>query len=131
MAFAFYLRNEGDFRQFYWLMKRGKDRYGMNWPFSLMDTKVMDQYFQEYKDKQSSMTMDFKQMNLLKSNPLDESKNTEVNQEKLVHQRSLRELREVQEEKDEDCKEADENSTEKSPKSSKKDFQIKDLNTPS
>lgn len=51
MAFAFYLRNEGDFRQFYWLMKRGKDKYGMNWPFSLMDTKVMDQYFREYKQK--------------------------------------------------------------------------------
>lgn len=49
MAFAFYLRNEGDFRQFYWLMKRGKERYGSNWPFSLMDTKVMDKYFDEYR----------------------------------------------------------------------------------
>ena len=53
MAFAFYLRNEGDFRQFYWLMKRGKEKYGMYWPFSLMDTKVMDDYFKQYKDKAS------------------------------------------------------------------------------
>jgi hypothetical protein len=51
MAFAFYLRNEGDIRQFYWLMKRGKDRFGSNWPFSLMDMHVMDEYFKQYKDK--------------------------------------------------------------------------------
>ena len=42
---ANYLRNEGDFRQFYWLQKRGKDRFGTNWPFSLMDMYVMDEYF--------------------------------------------------------------------------------------
>lgn len=51
MAFAFYLRNEGDLRQFYWLMKRGKDRFGSNWPFSLMDMPLMEEYFKQYKDK--------------------------------------------------------------------------------
>lgn len=57
MAFAFYLRNEGDFRQFYWLMKRGKEKYGGNWPFSLMDMKVMEEdYFEHYnKDKSSTL----------------------------------------------------------------------------
>ena len=54
MAFAFYLRNEGDLRQFYWLMKRGKERFGANWPFSLMDMQLMDEYFKEYKDYQDN-----------------------------------------------------------------------------
>ena len=54
MAFAFYLRNEGDFRQFYWLMKRGKERFGSNWPFSLMDMQLMDEYFKEYKSNQNN-----------------------------------------------------------------------------
>ena len=53
MAFAFYLRNEGDLRQFYWLMKRGKDRFGSSWPFSLMDMPLMDEYFRQYKEKQN------------------------------------------------------------------------------
>ena len=86
MAFAFYLRNEADFRQFYWLMKRGKEKYAGNWPFSLMDIKVMENdYFEHYnKDKQSTInpkvmrpsttfTRDMLQSNISVSNaaPLD------------------------------------------------------------
>lgn len=35
-------------------MKRGKDRFGSNWPFSLMDIHIMDEYFKEYKEYQNS-----------------------------------------------------------------------------
>ena len=32
-------------------MKRGKEKYGLSWPFSIMDMHVMDEYFKQYKDK--------------------------------------------------------------------------------
>lgn len=60
MAFSFYLRNEGDFRQFYWLMKRGKEKFGKNWPFSLMDMHVMDEYFRQYKNNEKNLNHTWK-----------------------------------------------------------------------
>lgn len=81
MAFAFYLRNEADFRQFYWLMKRGKERYGSNWPFSLMDIKVMDKYFEEYREKQSSITMNFKIKNFMEKEEQEEKERRESQKE--------------------------------------------------
>ena len=47
-------------------MKRGKDKFGTNWPFSLMDLSFMDKYFDQYKNKNTNITQNFKKMN----NPL-------------------------------------------------------------
>lgn len=44
-------------------MKRGKERFGSNWPFSLMDLHIMEKYFQQYKNKQTSLTNNWKPMN--------------------------------------------------------------------
>jgi hypothetical protein len=40
-AFSFYLRNKTDFNQFYEMMKRGKEKFQKEWPFSLIDEKWM------------------------------------------------------------------------------------------
>ena len=58
-------------------MKRGKDRYGQNWPFSLMDPKVMDTYFEQYRDKQTSTTMNFKAYHFMDYNMKIEEKKEE------------------------------------------------------
>ena len=52
IAFAFYLRNAYDFKQFYWMMKDGKKRFQGDWPFSLIDIDWVNQYYDSIKKSQ-------------------------------------------------------------------------------
>lgn len=47
-------------------MKRGKDKFGTYWPFSLMDLHFMDKYLMQYKNKQTNVTQTWK---IKSSNP--------------------------------------------------------------
>ena len=72
IAFCFYLRNDKDFIQFYWLMKNGKKRFGSDWPFSLMDAQYVQNYFAEKKkmemeEKLNQSIGDFGQEDISKS----------------------------------------------------------------
>ena len=54
IAFAFYLRNESDFKQFYSRMEQGKKRFKGDWPFSMMDPDWMKDYYMSQKSKEKS-----------------------------------------------------------------------------